>query len=1084
MSKFAIGMYVRCPFDNEVPQLPRTFILGQVIAIDDVLSKVTVKLHATDVMHQFFGIPADMVFDEGKLSRCKIADDTMIVYVPNGRKARLITPAKSKDAGAGLLKYYILQNNKVKEAEEKDIIAYMNFADYNPVQQFGRYELHNPQWYLSRTIVSESHNAVKAAPFGFKTLLGSRAYLLPHQVDTIIRALNAPECRFMLADEVGLGKTIEACTIIKGLQYNREDLRVLIIVPDTLIYQWQTELSYKFWIDAPIIGKDQVGNAKIVLVSHEHYEKVPLASGNWDLCLVDETHRLLSKPVLYYKILSLSKQIESILLLSATPITNMQKEYQKLLTLLNPGRYGEMSEEDFGLLLSRQKQIRNLVFDRMTELDDYVKYDLSADYIDTFNSISEMVNDNKLKELIAMIDHKSEDKGLEAAKTILAYLSEFYQIDQCIIRHRRKELQEYVVKRNHELLTYQMQGAESNYFEREVYDGVIRLLSSMKQNSGNVEFVKKLLCAALSSPSAVKAVLTEYQSIASAFDLSTISEYSQRWEKAIIFGLEGQSNKFSSLISCIHKNNLANSKTIIFTAYSATAVLIEKILASKFGDTSVVSFHLGKDRDAVQEAADIFQNEDACKFIVCDESGGEGRNFQIAERIIHFDLPLSPFQIEQRIGRLDRIGRQEGLDVKSVILCSEDTVETDIFNIWHEGLNVFCESLCGMEIAFERIQSEVEGALQADVVFGLSKIVGVIKESLEEMRSEVEKERYFDIARQLDPSKQEIYTKLIHKFTENDGEKVIDTMLAWAKMVGFLGIRPDRTLCDDKVVAVDLNTRDNFNITCAKNAMYFPRRMDDIIKRAKKKNAILGTFSREVALRHENLAFFAPGNIMYDDIINNAIECYKGRSSAILYYSPSCQWKGFKLVYNVKFDTELLCRYQQHPRLMAVINQYIKTNQITLYYGYESEDEFEDATVIQEIERLLSSGKKGKHLGERDVYIDRETGKQQRRVMAFIARHPQEEWQTKIASVSKKGRTAALSAAQGCVMSGYGFAQIDNAYHAGKARKIFFDEKKSVSGLDKQAAKILQHLVKNPSVELDSIAFIELVKRAEVPNND
>lgn len=1093
MAKFSIGMYVRCSNDNENPKYPRSFLLGQITAVDEVLTKVTVSFYESDERRQqFFKIPPQMTFSDKQVKRCRIADDTMISYAHNSRKARLVTGIKAKEEDGILYRYYILQNNKIKEVTEGEIVANCNHANYSPLQQIARYELHNPQWYQSRQIVSDTYTAVKAAPFGFETLLGSRTHLFPHQVDTIIRALNAPECRFMLADEVGIGKTIEACTIIKGLQYDKYDLRALIIVPDTLIYQWQTELSYKFWINVPIAGRDNVDNRKIVLVSHEYLENNAFSAADWDLCVVDETHRLLSRPALYKKILMLSKKVESILLLSATPITNMRKEYQKLLSLLNPSRYENMPEPDFEELLSRQKTIRNLVYDRMRDIEDYLRYDdVCQDFIDTFNQISGMVKDDKLKELIVAINPKSADKGLEVSKTVLAYLSEFYQIDQCIIRHRRKELKEFLVKRNHELCMYSMQGADSNYYEREVYDGVLNLLDGIVQtgvkSTANVEFTKKLLCAAFSSPKAVFAVLAERKrlNIASERDqIKAIEDYVCRWEKAVVSASESTENKNSLLIRYIRENDLLRSKTIIFTAFSQTAEFLEKLIASKFDAESVVSFHSGKDREAIQEAADTFQDNDNCKFIVCDESGGEGRNFQIAERIIHFDLPLSPFQIEQRIGRLDRIGRKAGLDVKSVVLCSDETVETDIFNIWHEGLNVFCESLCGMEIAFERIQNEIETAIYSDIVFGLSKIVGNIKNSLVEMRSEVEKERYFDIAKQLDPSKQEIYAKLIRKFTDNGGATVIDTMFAWAKMVGFLGIRTDRSLNDENIISVDVNTRESLNITCMQNAMYFPPVMTETIKRAKKRNAILGTFSRDVALRHENLAFFAPGNPMYDGIVGNAIECYKGRSTALSFLSDAVEWCGFRLVFNVKFDVEMLCKYGLHPRLMAVINQYITQNQVETYYTFDTEDELDDSAVIAEIKTLIDSSKRGRHLGERKISINPQTGKEEGKIISFMQQYNSEEWILKLSAVSRKSRIRALNEAKSCVMMDYGFSQIDNAYHAGKARVIFFDEKKIVSGLDERAAKVLQHMIRNPIIELDSIAFIDVVKRQGGINND
>ena len=157
--------------------------------------------------------------------------------------------------------------------------------------------------------------------------------------------------------------------------------------------------------------------------------------------------------------------------------------------------------------------------------------------------------------------------------------------------------------------------------------------------------------------------------------------------------------------------------------------------------------------------------------MICDESGGEGRNFQIADVIVHADLPWSPAQVEQRIGRLDRIGRDPAKAVVSVVFYAEDTVEYDLFRLMQEGLSIFTESLCGMEIVFDQLNETITEAFSGDVRFGLANAIPEIASFAETMTREVEKERYFDLARQLDSSLQDKVQKLISHFTANDGQR-------------------------------------------------------------------------------------------------------------------------------------------------------------------------------------------------------------------------------------------------------------------------------------------------------------------------
>lgn len=1069
MTNLKIGMYVRCPMDRE-EKFPRNYLIGQVIKVEQEFDKVTVRFFAEENLRMFCDIPFQEVFDARYLTRCNIAENEKIILNDTKQEGQIYAVLSSENK-EDYKKYAILIDNNNIVVDETKIIANVDQGNFNPIYQMLRYEVNNPAWYKARTTVSESIQNINNAPYGFETLLGARTYLYNHQVDAIIRALTTQECKYMLADEVGLGKTIEACTIIKGLIMRYSDINILFIVPDSLIYQWKNELSSKFWMEVPIWGKENCSKSKMVLISQEqlsqHENFNAITYRNWDVCLVDETHRLLSNKMLYNNVLEISKTTKHVLLLSATPITKMRNEYHKLLTLLNPERYGTMTPEAFDELIGKQKLITNYVYELMSDLSDYEQYDLYEDFMDTLLGISSMINDEKFNEILKSINHEAEDKGYNQIKLALAYLSEFYQIDQNIIRHRRKELIEQDIKRTCKHLTYEMQSSDVGYHEYNVYEKVMSYLSYMAQNTFNnenvQEYIKSLLCACFSGPDAVNDILNlkKTQSEEELSYINDIKTLCGLWKsennRKVNLSIDSRER---TLIEYLESNN--SNKILIFTGYSSTVEKLESLIKERFGENAIVSFHANKSREESQEAANIFQNELECKFIVCDETGGEGRNFQIADEIIHYDLPISPFQIEQRIGRLDRIGRKSGKDVLSVVITSNNTVEVDIFNIFNEGLNVFNESLCGMEIVFQQIQEKISNALMDDVYNGLHKIIDDIKESLNIMKAEVDKERYFDSARQFDTNKMEIYNNLINFFTENDGEVMIETMIAWAKMAGFLGIHHVKKYNEDLVFSIDTDTRKSFNIQCAKNALYFPSRMDEIIKRSKFKDEIYGTFSRDTALKHENLTFFAPGNSLYDSVVDNAMRCYKGRCTAIRKANMKYNLNVFRMIFNVKFNMEKLLEKNIPLSMVNYIKQYITTSQIKVYYGIDKNELVDNIEHIECIETALSSSNL-KHLGKRDNGA----------IQKFIQSHPVSDWRVYVQDAYKKARSKAKELSVACIKRDYAITQLENKFNSIIARKIYFNESNEFKEFNKESLEVLKDMLINPIVELDSIAYVE-----------
>ena len=146
--------------------------------------------------------------------------------------------------------------------------------------------------------------------------------------------------------------------------------------------------------------------------------------------------------------------------------------------------------------------------------------------------------------------------------------------------------------------------------------------------------------------------------------------------------------------------------------------------------------------DDIELNAYRFQNEESCRIMLCDYSGGEGRNFQCADYVIHIDLPWDANMIEQRIGRLDRLERDPARPiVTSVVIHTEDSFEDALFGFWNTGLKIFNQSLSGMEIIMKDINEQIIAAVEEDFKYGLFERVPKIIELAESMRETVRKEQ-------------------------------------------------------------------------------------------------------------------------------------------------------------------------------------------------------------------------------------------------------------------------------------------------------------------------------------------------------
>jgi SNF2 family DNA or RNA helicase len=1032
-------MYVRVPLETQrVDDNFRDFVLGQIQQIDALSHSASVKLYGFSDDE-----PNELECSLDNLDRCLILPQSHIILHQTRQLGRVLYPCQTSWQQGRFMEYYVqIEGNREIISLSEDLFqAEANRQDYFPERQLLYYEFQNPVWKFPRDQVIESYSELQNAAFGIEELIGTRLMLLAHQADVITRVLADTTCRYILADEVGLGKTIEACVILKGLQKRHPLLRTVILAPATLVYQWHQELNNKFWIDFPLVQSEQKLAAAYAqggcIVSVEDLfvdDKLwaSIATYQWDVLIVDEAHHLCTIPILYQRVHQLSKAIERVLILSATPIQRYAHEYLSLLAIMDPYRYDPDDMTTFATLLNAQDKIRRYTTFLARTLKQKT-FD-AEDFLDDMEPIMKALkHDRQLKLLVEHIEEAANkhDGGLTAAKESLAYVSENYRIERRIVRNRRAYLGDLLPTRTLDT-TYSYDPDEEEATALDcLYEYIEHYLKTFANYAVCIEYCRTLLSAAASSPHALLDVLETRIAYVTTSERSappTIrnvllpvaprqealrtqilielvpileDEYSQFlepllrlvqswWEKTnrvleqAAQRLEPSpltSHRLLQVFNAIHTAMTENqtNKILVFSGWDQTLEALLPILQKRYGQNVITEFTCAYTDEQLQMNADAFQSEAHCRILLCDELGGEGRNFQMADRIIHIDLPWTPAMIEQRIGRVDRIGRKG--EVCSIVPFARGWGEEDLFQIWQTAFQLFTRSISGMEIALEGIQNELLSALKSNPMHGLKDILEGMIARATQLRKEVEEERYFEELATNEQLRKD-FDALTEKY--RDGELLRTSCLHWANLAG---IRSDYYPSSNTVI---FNPK-HFSLGSMKKAHFLqPPNMEEALRRSGRKNSLVirGTFQRDIAVRHEELVFFAPGNDPWlDAIIANAIEADRGRCCAIQRSIPGAKgtWRGFELLYSLSIDPRPLYALGYDPTHLFRAFGFLRTPTMRLLISEQGDRVSSTGSVGKCTRRFFQKSKGDIHLGKRDG---------DSHIQTFKERYPTDEWRT------------------------------------------------------------------------------------------
>ena len=1091
-------MYVRCPVDTDYPSEPRDFLLGKINSINDYTETAMVEFFDIQGLNQYYNMPSSIEVSLTKLRHVKIERGCFAKY--KGSVYQIVEAELNKENE--FYYYYLLDDDKrIIKVCESEIITSYNNSEVNPAEQMIRYEFQNPMWYFGRRAVVNTSRTIEQAFYGFKVLSGCKIFLKPHQLKTVMRCLSGKNCRYMIADEVGLGKTIETLSVLKVYLSDKKNKNVIICVPDALVEQWKTEMAFKFRM---FEGTDKNGNT----ISVYPVSKILTIKADCDFIVIDEVHAILGNIVQYSKALQLSHNAKNVIMLSATPVQSRNEEYHKLLSLIQPEKYQNLSEDEFLSLLELQNKIVRKIHSAVEYLSDYKEVieesenehtedteEVFEELAEVIEGIADVVNDKMIKNDLKNLNYDDEGFSVPLFEKIIAYICEAYQLERCVIRNRRKPEDSNI--RQLEEIPYDMD-IDFNNTEFRLYSLLSEWIASLDRQK--IDFNTKLMpliSAFFSSSSAFNAVLERIDGFTIPDEITELSEKWKLEEKRTISRIkeimEDPFDSFSRMIAvCDYIEQEAyDKKVLVFTHFTETHDLYKKVMISYFGERYCAFFREGMSSDELELNTYKFQNNEDCHLMLSDETGGEGRNFQMADEMICIDLPWSANTIEQRIGRLDRIGRSKNRPVVTAIVYAENTVEHDLLKIWNNGLNIFNQSQSGLEIIMNDIDRKIRQALADDFKFGLSGLVDEMVDEIHRVEKQVKEERHFDITAYQFQSINRQIEKIVERYNKSETELFRNSMMSWASMAGFIGSK-----VSDDIVRFNLNS---FSARSAYNTILVPPDMELMIGERLNQmqnrirvlngdreirnnpNVVQGTFSRTIALKGDYLHFFAPGDELYDSIVNNAISAYKGKCSAFAIQS-SFNWEGF--IFNWYIRPDELCLLEHN---VPVVN-------LNLYLGFLSSDiisipvclngdDTVTATIInQELNKITDTPKSEMKLffanfGKRS-YGNDFLGIRQKYMISnlewFKETHPRSAWESKVRNSYKTARTTAMEEFRKRIR----FKALKDALNrefSAEAASEYFGNYINVETQKEKNQAIFDAIAK-PKLILDSVCYVRMIK--------
>ncbi|WKE66147.1 RNA polymerase-associated protein RapA [Gallaecimonas kandeliae] len=566
-------------------------------------------------------------------------------------------------------------------------------------------QLDRTDWFTLRYQTLEQMHQLSQSPL--RGLLGARMDLIPHQLYIANEVGNRQAPRVLLADEVGLGKTVEAGMIVHQQLRAGHAERVLLLLPENLMHQWLVEMRRRFNLNFALFDESRLeeaehdadnpfDTAQLVMVSLDLIAKRKarfdqLLEADWDMLVVDEAHHLAwedGKASREYQVVeALAEAIPSVLLLTATPDQLGHQSHFARLRLLDGERF-----HDYEAFCAEEAQYQPLAALAQKLLDGETLADADLALVAELGD-----------ELAALAGGSDSDR-----RKLVGALIDRHGTSRVLLRNTRAAVQGFPGR---QLVSLPLAMPTA-------YATAVRVGKMMAGRKSEAEKLEELL-----NPELI------YQ----AFEGDDGNSWCQHDPRVQWLVEHLQGNGGDKVVLIAHKKRQVQA--------------ICDHLREKHGIQAAV-FHEDLSIIERDRAAAFFADEEGSQILLCSEIGSEGRNFQFAHQLVLFDLPLNPDLLEQRIGRLDRIGQERVVRIYCPHLAG--TAQQRLQDWYHQGLNAF-EATCPVGAPlFEAQEAELKAALLAEEADAMAGLIDAAKARYTELMAQLEqgRDRLLELASQ------------------------------------------------------------------------------------------------------------------------------------------------------------------------------------------------------------------------------------------------------------------------------------------------------------------------------------------------
>lgn len=676
-----------------------------------------------------------------------------------------------------------IEKANVQVLEKIEAWGYISYKVFNPAT--GRvYKANEEQLSSSGSTMQYDENYLRYVTLlskiknetagGFLSSLASGIIPLPHQLHVLNRAMETNNIRYILADEVGLGKTIEAGMIIRELKSRGLVSRILVVCPTGLVTQWASEMQEKFHEKFQVIlpsdydtirrltdNDDVYGQFDQVISpmdsikpiekhvgwSEEKVEKYneeriySIINSGWDLIIIDEAHRVAgsSGEVARYKLGNLLAQASPyLLLLSATPHNGKTEPFLRLIRLLDadafPNAKSIVREQVAPFLIRTEKR-------------------------EAIDNNGNLLFKNRITHLVTISWDERNNLQRELYEMVSSYVAKTYNK---ALRNRKKNMCLIFL-----LIIMQRMVTSSTAAIRQSLERRLNVLLEQRTCVGNLREED------LDELNIEDGVEDALEAISLDMELE-IEELKQIISLAKQAQFQNQDAKVEPLLNEIDAilSEDRTQKVIIFTEFVATQTYLQELLVNRGYTVTILNGGMSID----ERNAAMQEFKTSTSIFISTDAGGEGLNLQFANIIINYDLPWNPMKIEQRCGRVDRIGQQRDVHIYNFIV--GETVENRVREVLEEKLSVILKEM-GVDKYSDVLDSEVAECDFTDVYMRSIGHDSQVEKNLYPVEAEMKQQltnaqKYKDVIRE-----EKDLTKLVGTESNFDVDSALRTMLTY-----------------------------------------------------------------------------------------------------------------------------------------------------------------------------------------------------------------------------------------------------------------------------------------------------------------